>query len=158
MRWDSYKNNERGEALVSYALLVLLVSLVSVVALKAVGQSTSDSFEAVATTVAGIGDEPAEDSELSPKEKWEQAKADYKKAVADAKDQKAADLAAAKATYDQAVAANSSKPKAEKKAANKEAKTEYNSAKSNANATYKSSIQSAADAKATAKAEYKATK
>ena len=154
MRYRS--TDDRGEALIGYALIVMLVGVVSIGALKTVGQNTSESFETVSTAIAGSSVEA--EVELTPKEKWDKAKTDYAAAINDAKATKKATVADAKTTYKAEVAANKSLPKAEKKAANKAAKTTYKDAKKQANSTYKASVGAAKSAKAAAKVEYKATK
>ncbi len=152
----AWKTDDRGEALIGYALIVMLVGVVSIGALKTVGQSTSDTF---GTISSAIPDSAAEiEPELTPREKWGKAKADYSAAIAGAKAAKKATVADAKTIYKAEVAANKSLAKAEKKAANKTAKTTYNDAKKQASSTYKASVSAAKSAKTTAKAEYKATK
>jgi hypothetical protein len=121
---------------------------------KVVGQSTSDSFEAVSTSIAGSTVEV----ELTPKEKRDKAKADYQATMADAKATKADTVADANATYQAEVAANESLPnRAGKQAANKQAKADFNAAKKQATNTCKASVSAAKSAKAAAKAEYKDT-
>lgn len=148
--------SDQGVALVGYALIVVMVAVASLVTIKSVGQATSQSFEAVATTFPGGVAEPV--PELTPSEKWAQAKADYSAAIADAKATKKNELAVAKTTYSTAVQGNKSLLKTAKKAANKTAKAQYNAAKTSANTSYKSSTSAAKAAKTTAKAEYNATK
>ena len=143
-------------ALVGYALIVVMVAIASLATIKSVSQTTSQSFEAVATTFPGGVAESV--PELTPSEKWAQAKADYDTAIADAKATKASEVAAAKTTYNSAVQQNKSLPNAERKAANKAAKTDYKAAKSSANTSYKSASSAAKAAKKVAKAEYNATK
>jgi len=133
----------------------MLIGVAGIGALKMVGQATSDSFEAVSTSIAGL---TAED-ELTPKEKWDKAKADYKATIVDAKATKANTVADAKATYQAEIAANKSLPnKADKKAANKQAKADFNTTKKLANTDYKTSVSTAKTDRAAAKAEYNATK
>ena len=151
-------DSDQGVALVGYALIVVMVAIASLVTIKSVGQATSQSFEAVATTFpGGAVAEPV--PELTPSEKWNQAKADYTASIKDAKKTKASELADAKGIYKAAIQENKSlSPKAAKKAANKVAKTKYNTAKSNAKTSYKSAVNTAKAAKNAAKAEYNATK
>lgn len=178
MRWEFGTEDDRGVALVGYALVVLFVAVVGTVSLTAVGGKTSDSFESVGSTVAGDGStvtsevkaeeetqaeeeakaEEETKTEPTPKEKWDKAIQDHKQAIKDAKAQKAANIAAAKKTYQSALNENKSLPKAQKKKANKAAKKEFNAAKKAANQTYKASVSTANKAKADAKAEYQATK
>jgi len=152
----AWRTDDRGEALIGYALIAMLVGVVSIGAVKTVGQSTSDSFGTISTSISGSAAEVK--PELTPKEKWDKAKADYAAAINDAKAAKKATVAEAKTIYKAEVALNKSMPKAEKKAANKAAKTDYNNAKGQANSTYKASVSAAKSAKTAAKAEYKATK
>lgn len=149
--------DDRGSSLIGYALVVILVAVVGVAGIGYVGGETAGAFEAIGLSFDDqVADQP--EAELTPKEKWQQAQADYKKTVNDAKAKKAYDLAAAKAEYDSAVAANQSLPKKEKNAANKAASNAHKAAKASANDSYKSSVASAKEAKAAAKAEYDATK
>lgn len=155
MNTPRLNQDDRGAGLVEYALVVLLIGIVSMLAVRSLGEETSDSFRAV-----GDGVSAAEDVEedLSPDEKWDKAKADYDTAVEDAKSAKAESNAKAKAEYDAAVASNKDLPKAERSAANQEAKATYNEAKTTNNDTYKSAVDTAKAARDAAKAEYKATK
>lgn len=148
-------DSDQGVALVGYALIVVMVAIASLVTIRTVGQSTSQSFESVATTFpGGAVAEPV----LTPSEKWEQAKADYSAAIDDAKAMKASDLADAKTTYQTVVQGNKNLPKAKKKAANKQAKAKYNAANTKAKVSYKTTVNTAKAAKNVAKAEYNATK
>ncbi len=148
--------DDRGTALIGYALIVMLVGITSVVGLKSVGQNTSDSFEAISTSIPGSSIEA--EVELTPQEKWDNAKADYTAAIDDAKATKKDAFVQAKTRYKDSIALSKSLPKAEKKAANKIAKTTYKSDKTQANTTYKASVSAAKSTRADAKAEYKATK
>ncbi len=152
----AWKTDDRGEALIGYALIVMLIGVVSIGALKTVGQSTSDSFGTISTSIAGSTVEAK--AELTRQEKWDKAKANYSAAIADAKATKADALATAKTIYKDEVAAAKSLLKAEKKAANKQAKAAYKSTTAQAKASYKVSVSAAKSAKAAAKAEYNATK
>lgn len=150
-----FPTGDRGASLIEYAIMVALIALGSLGLVANVGDSTSDSFQVAADSFTT---DAVAEPELTPEEKWDQAKEDYKQAIAEAKAQKAADLAAAKSDYQTALQNSKSLPKSEKKAANAEAKSNYNAAKKDANNTYKQSVQAAKDARANAKAEYKATK
>jgi Flp pilus assembly pilin Flp len=153
----AHRNDERGASLVGYALIVVLIGGIGASALGYVGRGTSDAFFAIGNGLGGdVLDEPQ--PELTPEEKWAKAQEDYSKAVEDAKAQKAYDLAAAKADYDNAIAKNKSLPKNERKAANQQAKAEQSQAKADANANYKASVAKAKADRDSAKAEYKATK
>ena len=94
MRWEMKSQEDRGAALVGYALTVLLVAVASVTAMKTVGASTSEGFETVATTMAGTLEQQPE---LTPEEKWEQAKEDWRNALKDARDQRRQDFAEGRA-------------------------------------------------------------
>lgn len=154
---SSRNTDDRGTALIGYALIVMLIGVVSIGALKTVGQSTSDSFETISASIPGSSVEA--NVVLTPKEKWNQAKADYTAAIAAAKATKSNDVAKAAADYKATIQVNKSLlSKAEKKTANKQAKTTYKAAKKTANNTYKASVTAAKSAKAAAKAEYNATK
>ncbi len=146
---------DRGAGLVEYALVVLLIGIVSMVAVRSLGEETSDTFMAIGDGVSAS--EEVED-DMSPDEKSDQAKGDYDAAIEDAKSAKAAANDKAKADYDAAVQSNNDLPKAEKNAANKEAKANYNEAKSTNNDNYKSSVAAAKATRDAAKAEYKDTK
>ena len=148
--------NDRGASLIEYAMIVALIALGSLGLVANVGNSTSESFQTTADSFASA--EGLAEPELTPEEKWDKAQEDYKQAIADAKAQKTADIASAKADYQAALQANKSLPKSEKKAANASAKSDYNAAKKTANDTYKGAVQAAKDAKSSAKAEYKASK
>lgn len=148
-------DREKGAGIVEYALVVMLIAIVGSVSTAQAGGSVSDVFNSIFSTSSPT---TTLAPQLTPKEKWDKAKAEYNEAIADAKATKAYDLAQAKYEYDQAVAANSSLPKAERNAANQEAKTIYNAAKADVNATYQNSLEAANTAKAAAKAEYDATK
>lgn len=154
--------DDRGAALIGYALLVMLVAIAGTVSLASVGNKTSDAFEQIPQAVGqlspGSTTTTTTEPELTPSEKWSKAKDDYNSALEDAKARKADEIATAKTQYQQKVADNKAKPKAERKKANQEAKAQFKTAKANANSTYKESVQAAKDAKAAAKAEYLATK
>jgi len=141
--------------MIGYALIMVLIAVASIGALKTVGQSTSDSFESVSTSVPGGG---VVTPELTPKEKWNLAQADYKEALSKARAEKAGQIAAAKTTYQEELKSNKTFSKANKKAANKASKTKFNSAKSEANSTYKATVKEAQAARSAAKAVYNATK
>ena len=149
-------NSDRGAGLVEYALIVLVVALASLAGLQSVGTGTSESFGAVGDGFDDVGLD--EDAGLTPEEKWEKAKQDYRDAIAEAKAKRSDDLADAKAEYQAAKAENKNLPKNERKAANQQAKADYKAAKSAANQEYKSSVNEAKSARDAAKAEYKATK
>ena len=151
-------NSDRGAGLVEYGLVVMLIAMVSLVGVQAFGEETSESFDTIGTSLATAEGVDEDDSDMTPEEKWEQAKKDYDDAIADAKQKKADDIADAKADYDAARQANKDLPKDERKAANQQAKSDYNSAKSAANAEYKSSVQNAKDARNTARDEYRSTR
>jgi Flp pilus assembly pilin Flp len=148
--------DDRGASLVEYAMLVLLIALGSLGLVANLGHSTSDSFDSAAGALAPAGTET--DPELTPQEKWDQARDDYKQAIEDARAQRKTDLAEAKADYKAALEANKSLPKLEKKKANAEAKTNYKTSRTKVNDTYKAAVQTAKDAKAEAKAEYQASR
>lgn len=150
------RQTDRGASLVEYALLVLLIAVGGLSAVSLMGETTSDSFEEAATALDDST--AATEAELTPEEKWEQAKQDYKDAIADAKAEKAAEIQMAKDQYNQAKTDNKSLPKAERKEANNKAKDQFNDSKAKANDKHTSSVQAAKDAKAAAKAEYKASK
>lgn len=148
--------DDRGASLIEYAMLVLLIALGSLGLVANLGHSTSDSFDSAAGALAPAGTET--DPELTPEEKWDQAKEDYRQAIEDARAQRKADLAAAKADYKAALDANKSLPKLDKKKANAAAKSDYKTSRTKINDTYKTAVQTAKDAKAEAKAEYRASK
>jgi Flp pilus assembly pilin Flp len=152
----SRNNKDRGAGLVEYALVVMFVGVVSMIAVNVVGNDTSDTFDTIAGSFDDVGG--PEVDERTPDEKWEDAKAEYDDAIAEAKANKADDMAAAKDEYNSKVNENKKLPKSERNAANKEAKNEYNSAKSKANSEYKSSVNAAKNARDQAKAEWKASK
>lgn len=141
--------------MIGYALIMVLIAVASIGALKTVGQSTSDSFESVSTSVPGGG---VVTPELTPKEKWNLAQADYKEALSKAKAEKAGQIAAAKKTYQEELKINKTLSKAEKKVANKTSKKTFNTEKSNANSAYKTAVKEAQAARSAAKAVYNATK
>ncbi len=148
--------DDRGSSLIEYAMLVLLIALGSLGLVANLGDSTSNSFDSAAGAFTAPG--TGVDAGLTPQEKWDRAKDDYKQAIADAKAKKADAFAAAKTEYQAALQANKTLPKAEKKTANAAAKDVYNAAKQEAGDVYKAAVQTAKDAKAAAKAEYKASK
>ena len=49
MKKSLYKKNEKGQGLVEYALILVLVAIVVMLGLKSVGQSTSSAFNHVNT-------------------------------------------------------------------------------------------------------------
>lgn len=147
--------DDRGAGLVEYALVVMLISVVGLTAVGFVGERTSDSFEAVGSSLNADSELEAD---LSPEEKWEKAQADYDDAISDAKTKKADDIKKAKAEYQAALAANKGLPKKERKAANAEAKASQKSANKAANQDYSASVNSAKAARNAAKAEYNADK
>lgn len=151
----SLRNKDHGAGLVEYALVVMFVGVVSMIAVTAVGDQTSQTFDTVAQSF-DAGDVVEED--LSPDDKWDRAKEDYADAIDEAKAKKADDISGAKAEYNSKVAENKNLPKADRKAANQEAKADYNAARSQANADYKSSVKDATDARNAAKAEWKANR
>jgi len=146
--------DDRGASLVEYALIVMVIAMAGFGAVGAVGKATASGFDeaTVGLAAGGVG------VELTPKEKWAQAQEDYAQAIAAAKATKAAEVAAAKAEYDAAKKANNALPKADRPAANAAAKDTYDAATAAANATYSSSVQSAKDTQAAAKKEYNANK
>lgn len=144
---------ERGAALIEYGLVVLLVAVVGLTAIASVGIRTADAYDEVSNALA-VG---AAGQALTPKEKWEQAKAAYQKAVAAANATYKAELAAAKDAYKAAQQANKSLPKAERKAANQKAKQDYNAAVAAAKNERDAAIAAAKAAKAAAWDEYKAS-
>lgn len=150
------RQNDRGAGLVEYALVVLLIALGGLSAVSVMGESTADSFDeaAVALDDSTTSTQP----ELTPDEKWEQAKQDYEDAIAEAKAEKAAEIQAAKDVYNQAKKDNKSLPKAERKEANNQAKTKFNESRARAKDEYKTSVQAAKDTRSAAKAEWKATR
>ena len=153
----SHSTDEKGASLIGYALMVMLIAVVGVTGIRYVGQGTANAFMAAGNGLGGTLEEE-EEPELTPEEKWAKALEDYDKAIQNAKDQKAYDLAAAKSDYDQGIANNKSLPKAERKAANAQTKAEYKQAKTNASSSYKSAVNQAKADRAAAKAEYKANK
>ncbi len=155
MNFRKLSVDDRGAGLVEYALVVLLIGIVSVVAVRALGEETSDTFMSIGDGVNAT--EEVED-DMSPEEKWDKAKADYEAAIEDAKSAKAAANDKAKADYDAALDANKGLPKAERNAANQEAKSNYNEAKATNNDTYNSSVSAAKAARDAAKAVYNDTK
>lgn len=96
--------------------------------------------------------------ELSPDEKWDQAKEDYDQALVDAKAGRTAANEKAKDEYDAARSENKSLPKDERKAANDAAKQDYHAARAKATSDYKATVTAAKDAKSAAKAEDKSSK
>ena len=47
--------NERGAALVEYALLLALIAVVCIIALQFLGSSAADKFSKVGNSIAGAG-------------------------------------------------------------------------------------------------------
>ena len=82
--------------------MVALISILSVAAAGAVGESTSESFDTLATEMEDAGDGQAEE-ELTPKEKWEKAKDDFAAAKKKAKDDKNAAIDSAKDVKNDAI-------------------------------------------------------
>lgn len=144
-------DDDRGAGLVEYSLLTLLIAIGSMVVVVNVGESASETF---VETADAFGTE----DDLSPKDRWEQAKEEYAEAIAEAKAERDAALEKAKETYQARREANKDLPKGQRNEANKEAKAEYNAARSDATDHYKAAVQDAKDAKAAAKAEYNASK
>ncbi len=151
---------DRGASLIEYSLLVCLIAIGGFVAVSAVGNAMSNDFDQVAEAMetAGPGATTTTTSPLSPKEKWDKAQADWDAAIDAAKAKNAADVAAAKSTFNAAKAANAALPKAEKNAANKQANSEFTAAKAAAKTEHKAANTAANKAKADAKTEYQATK
>lgn len=50
-----FGKNERGAALVEYALLLALIAVVCIVALQFLGSSASEKFSKVGNSIAGAG-------------------------------------------------------------------------------------------------------
>lgn len=146
--------SERGEALVGYALMVLLISVAGIVAVGKVGDAVADTFGTAAVAI----DSADVDSELTPDEKWEKAKAERNAAVAEAKARRDAAIAEAKAIRDAAVEQNKSLPKAQRQAANKAANQARDAAIKAAKDAYKAAVDAANAARDAAKAEWQASK
>jgi Flp pilus assembly pilin Flp len=149
---------DRGVAMVTYALMVAMISIVAVVAIRTVGNNTSSEFTSIANALQSVIPGASAEPEMTPKEKWQQAQADWSAAYAQANDDYQAAVAQAAAIRDAQKEANKSLPKAEKKVANQQANAEFNSAKGIAKNTQLSIKQAADEKKALAKAEYQATK
>jgi Flp pilus assembly pilin Flp len=147
-------SNDRGEALISYALVVLLISVAGIVALRSVGNDVSDTFGAMAMAT----DSADADSEMTPDEKWEKAKADRDAAVAEAAKVRDAAIAEARAIRNALVEQNKSLPRAERQAANAAANKARDAAIDAAKAAYKTTVDAANAARDAAKAEWQAAK
>lgn len=49
---NSLRNSERGQTLVEYALILVLIALVAIVAMKSVGSNVSQMYSNAAGTIA----------------------------------------------------------------------------------------------------------
>ncbi len=151
--------NERGASLIGYALLVSLISVVSFVSIRAVGSGTASGFNSVVTSLndtTATTEAREEEKELSPKEKWEQAKRQYRDAIAAARAERRAKLQAARAEYRAAITANRSLPWFRRWRANRTARAEYRATVRQVNNEYRASVRAAREARNAARAEYEA--
>lgn len=48
-----FADSERGASLVEYALLVALIAVIAIVAIRFLGQSASDTFDSVGSSIGG---------------------------------------------------------------------------------------------------------
>ncbi|MGA7096250.1 MAG: Flp family type IVb pilin [Acidimicrobiia bacterium] len=155
--------SDRGVSMVSYALLVSLIAMVGIAAIRTVGTNTSDDFAQVpgafgATGLEDGGTTTTTGPGMTPKEKWDQAQADWSKAIDEANSTYQAALADANAIKSAQLEANKSLPKSDRTAANQQANAQFNASKAAAKDAQNAAKQAANDAKAAAQAEYKATK
>jgi Flp pilus assembly pilin Flp len=51
---DRFRRNQRGAAMVEYALLLALISVVGIVTITTLGQEVSNAFSALASDLASI--------------------------------------------------------------------------------------------------------
>jgi Flp pilus assembly pilin Flp len=155
------RRDDRGEALVGYALLVVLIGIGGIVAIREVGSSTSGTFETVSESFGSpvtTAPTTTTTTTLTPDQKWAKAQSDRDAAVADAKARRDAAIAAANAKRDAQLNANKSLPKADRPAANQAANNTRNAEVATANGDYQTSVAAANAAEAAAKAEWQASK
>ncbi len=149
--------------MVSYALLVSLIAMVGIAAIRTVGTNTSDSFGQVPAAFGATGLEDGDTTTttgpaMTPKEKWDQAQADWSKATDEANSSYQTALAEANAIKAAQLEANKALPKSDRTVANQQANAQFNASKAAAKDAQNAAKQAANDAKAAAQAEYKATK
>lgn len=51
-----FADSERGASLVEYALLVALIAVIAIVAIRFLGESASETFDDVGSSIGGVSD------------------------------------------------------------------------------------------------------